>query len=59
VVLHARANAVTAYGGYQRKLKALWRFECGHPIQAFEVDQNAQFAVVAAGGRLYFIRRGQ
>jgi len=55
VLLHARRNVLTAFGGYHRKLNALWRFECPREIELFEPDARGSFVAVAAGGRLYFV----
>ena len=55
VLLHARRNILTAYGGYRRKLEALWSFRCEDQIEVFEADRNARLVVVAAGNFLYFL----
>jgi len=56
VLIHARRNVLTAFGGYHRKLEALWRFECEGEVELFEADRDASFAVIAAGGSLWFVQ---
>lgn len=55
LLLHARRNVLTAYGGYSRKLDARWSFRCDENIRVFEADRNATFVVIAAGESLYCV----
>jgi hypothetical protein len=55
ILLHARRNVLTAYGGYSRKLDARWSFRCEDPIRVFESDREATFVVVASGNTLFFV----
>ena len=57
VLLHARRNVLTAFGGYQRKLDALWRFECREEIEFFEADRSGSLVAVVAGRRLCLVER--
>jgi hypothetical protein len=54
ILLHARRDVLTAYGGYSRKLDARWSFRCDDPIRVFEADSNATFVMVASGNTLFF-----
>jgi len=55
VVLHARRNVLTAFGGHQRKLSALWRLKCNEDIKFFEADRGASLVAVVTGRRLYLV----
>ncbi|MFP4027945.1 MAG: hypothetical protein ACLFWL_09150 [Candidatus Brocadiia bacterium] len=59
VLLHARRNRLTCYGGYHRKLNAQWSFRCDDKISVFEADKDARFVAIAAGPKLYFVEGPQ
>lgn len=57
LLMHARRDVLTLYGGYSRKLNAQWTFRCDAPIRVFDVDRNARHALIAAGDTLYRVER--